>query len=67
VKANEFIYKVENLFSRRWDHRGDWALVERIQDDIGGSMRLRGEHFFEAFYHSPITRLPFSMVIFRIQ
>jgi hypothetical protein len=63
VKANKLDDEFEDFFTRRWNPGGTWAFIKRIHDEIRRDMRLRGEHFFEAFYHGTIARFPFSAVV----
>ena len=63
VKPDKFLDELENLFSRGWNGRRDRALVECINNDVSRSVRLDGEHCFEAFYHRPIIWLPHSTIM----
>jgi hypothetical protein len=67
AEVNKLVHKVEDLFSWRWNRRPDRTLIEGIHDDVSGSLCLEGEHFFEAFYHSPITGLLYSTAMFKIE
>jgi len=67
AKSNEFIDKVKNLFSRGWDAGCDGTLIECIQNDVGRIMRKVMKHFFEAFCHSAIIRLPHSTIVGRME
>jgi hypothetical protein len=67
LKANEFIHKVENLFSRWWNGGCLRTLVEGIQDNVCRPLRIEDEHFFEAFYHGTIARLLFPSIVGRIE
>jgi hypothetical protein len=67
MKANEFVQKLEDLFSRWWDGRHNRTLVKCIDDDVSRRLRLEAEHFFEAFYHSAITRFLLSTIVCRIE
>jgi hypothetical protein len=67
VKADKLIHKVEDLFSRRWNGRRNWTLVERIHDDVSRSLRPETEHFFEAFHHGVIARFLYSTFVCKIE
>src|SRR6267154_573597 len=68
LKANEFIHKLEDLFSRWWNRGCLRTLVEGIQDDVCRPLCIEeDEHFFEAFYHGAIARLLFSSIVCRME
>jgi len=67
LKANEFTHKLEDLFSRRWNGGCLQTLVEGIQDNVCGPLRIEGEHFFEAFYHGVIVGFLCSTTMYRIE
>jgi len=67
LKANEFIYKIEDLFSR-WRNGGRLrTLVEGIQDNVCRPLRIEDEHFFETFNHSAIVGFLCPTTICRIE
>jgi hypothetical protein len=67
MKVNKFIEKLKNFFSRRWNTRCNRAFVEGVNDDVSMAVRLHSEHFFEAFHHGTITRLPYSAIVCRVE
>jgi hypothetical protein len=68
VKGNEFIHKLQDLFSRRWwNGWRDRTLVECIQNDVNRRLSVEAEHFFKAFNHCPITRFPYSTIVGRMK
>ena len=67
LKANEFIHKVEDLFSRWWNGGCLRTLVESIQDYIHRPLSVEDEHLFEAFYHSAIAGFVGSSIVCRIE
>jgi hypothetical protein len=68
LKADEFIHKIEDLFSRWWNAGCLRALVEGIQDNVCRPLCVEeGEHFLEAFYHGAIASLLFSSIVCTIK
>ena len=67
VKIDELVYELKNLFPGRWDSREVWGLVECVQNNVCTTLPLEGDHFFETFGHSAITRLPYSTIVVRMK
>ena len=57
VKVNELLDKRKDLFTRRWNPRPIWALVERVQDDVNRLRMGTLEHILETLYHNFIAGL----------
>jgi len=67
MKFNELLDKRKDLFTRRWNSRPVWTLVERVQDNVNGLQIGNREHILETSYHYAITRLLFTIVVCRIK
>ena len=66
-KVNEFIHKVEDLFSRWWNGGCLQSLVEGVQDNICRLLHIEIEHFFKAFYHDMIAGILYSTTMRRME
>src|SRR5579863_1201398 len=63
AQSNQFIHKFKHLFPRRWDARSVGALVECVDNDVGGTLGRKGDHSFETFCHRPVTGLLNAIVV----
>ena len=67
MKVDELLDKCKNLFTRRWNSRPVWTLVERVQDNVNRSSIGDREHVLETSNHFNITWLLCTIVVRRIE
>ena len=57
AKVDEFLHKLEDLITGRWNAWRFRAFIKRVQDDKNGTLSRQSQHSFETFLQSVVTRL----------
>jgi hypothetical protein len=66
LKVDELFDKREYLFTRRWNSRPVWTLIERVKDDVNGLGMGKRKHILKTPYHFSIAGLLCAIVVSRI-
>jgi hypothetical protein len=63
VKVDEFLHKLEDLITRRWDPGRSRTFIKRVQDNENWTLSQQSQHFFETFLQSVVTRLLSTIIV----
>ena len=63
VEVDKFLYKLEDLITRRWEPGRIWTFVQRIQDNENRTLSQQSQHLFQTFLHSVVTWLSSAIIV----
>ena len=63
AKVDEFLHKLEDLVTGRWNPGRFRTFIKRVQDNVNGTLSRKSQHFFEIFLQSVVTWLSSPIVV----